>query len=311
MPNGAPRRRSWWPEVLTRLAIASGVGYLAAAYTISRWLTRPSHGTPLRSPTDLGLTWDALECRTSDGLRLSGWVVTPQQPRGTIALFHGLRNNRAQTLDRTAFLVEAGYRCVAFDHRAHGQSAGKRTSFGYLESRDVVAVIDLIRQRWPGTALAALGISMGGAALCYAAPFTAGLDALVLESVYHDLGSAFTSRIGNKYPAWFQRLSAGAVWVTERRLGLRMEQLAPVEHVHNLDPAPVLFLTGTEDVHAPPADAERLVERCRGPRELCLVPHAGHTDMCQAGGDLYRDRVLGFLDRCLAAPAQGHYRQGV
>lgn len=303
MPTGAPRNHSWLPEMLTRLALASGVGYLAAAYTVSRWLTRPSPSRPRRTPTDLGLSWEPLECRTADSFRLNGWVVTPPRPRGTVALFHGLRNNRTQTLDRTVFLVEAGYRCVAFDHRAHGESSGKRTSFGYLESRDVVAVIELIRRRWPAQQVAALGISMGGAALCYAAPYAAGLDAIVLESVYHDIGTAFLRRIGNKYPDWFRRLGTGAVWMTERRLGLRLEQLAPVDHVEKLAPAPVLFLTGTADTHATPEDAEGLVQRYPGPKELWLVPHAGHTDMCQAGGQPYRNRVLDFFDRWLGAGA--------
>jgi pimeloyl-ACP methyl ester carboxylesterase len=296
-------RESWLPEILTRLALVSGVGYVAAAYTVSRWLTKPSPARPQTSPTDHGLSWEPLECRTADACRLVGWVVAPPRPRGTVALFHGFRNNRTQTLDRMVFLVEAGYRCVAFDHRAHGESGGKRTSFGYYESRDAVAVIELIRRRWPFEPVAALGISMGGAALCYAAPYTAGLDAVILESVYHDVASAFVRRIGTKYPAWFHRLSTGAIWITERRLGVRLEQLAPAAHVADLAPAPLLFLTGTEDIHAPPTDTERLVGRCRSPHQLWLVPGAGHTDMCTAGGAQYRECVLDFLDRWLSRTA--------
>jgi pimeloyl-ACP methyl ester carboxylesterase len=303
MSTGAVRDNSWLPELLTKLALASGVGYLAAAYTVSRWLTKPSPGRPQRTPADHGLSWEPLECRTQDAFRLSGWVITPPRPRGTVALFHGFRNNRTQTLDRSAFLVEAGYRCVAFDHRAHGESSGKRTSFGYYESRDVVAVVKLIRRRWPQEPVAALGISMGGAALCYAASFTAGLDAVILESVYHDIASAFVRRIGTKYPLWFHRLSSGAIWITERRLGVRLDQLAPVQHIAALAPAPVLFLTGTEDIHAPPRDAERLVTHCRSPHELWLVPGVGHTDMCTAGGQVYRNRVVDFLDRWLPSSA--------
>ncbi|MBY0526811.1 MAG: lysophospholipase [Gemmataceae bacterium] len=301
MSSAVEREPSWLPEILTNLAMASGIGYVAAAYTVSRWLTRPSHSRPERTPSDLGMTWEPLECRTADAMRLSGWVVTPPRPRGTVVLFHGMRNNRTQTLDRTQFLVPAGYRCVAFDHRAHGESSGKRTSFGYYEGRDVAAVLDFVRRRWPHEPRAALGISMGAAALCFGAAHASRLDAIILESMYHDVGNAFVRRIGNKYPAWFKRLSTGAVWITERRLGIRLEQLAPVEHIGNLEPAPVLVLTGTEDIHAPPEEAEILLRRCRGPRELWLVPRAGHTDMCEAGGQPYRRRILDFLHRWLGA----------
>jgi alpha-beta hydrolase superfamily lysophospholipase len=289
--------------MLAGLAMASGIGYVAAAYTVSRWLTRPTPRRPRRTPTDAGLPWERLECQTRDRFRLVGWAVTPPRPRATVLLCHGVRHTREQTLDRTAFLTAAGYRCVAFDHRAHGQSDGRRTSFGYYESRDVAAALALVRQRWPGQPLVALGISMGAAALCYAAPEARTCDAIILESLYHDIRSAFSNRIGVSYPAWFRRLNRGVVWITERRLRLRMRQLAPAEHIGALAPAPVLLLTGTHDSHAPPEDAHRLYERCRGPRELWLVPEASHLNVYQAGGMLYQQRVLSFLDRWL--PTEG------
>src|SRR5262249_35511969 len=167
-------KTSWLTDMLAGIAMASGVGYVAAAYSVSRWLTRATPGKPQRTPGDLGLAWEPLECTTADYYRLKGWVATPSQPRGTVLLFHGVRNNREQTLGRTAFLAAAGYQCVAFDHRAHGESGGRRTSFGYHESRDVVAVLDLVRQTWPRQRCAVLGISMGAAALCYAADAVRG-----------------------------------------------------------------------------------------------------------------------------------------
>jgi alpha-beta hydrolase superfamily lysophospholipase len=293
------RKLAWLKGLLAGLTAASGIGYLATAYTVSRWLTRSTRGRPRPTPDALGLTWEPLECYTDDGLCLKGWAITPAAPRATVALFHGLRQNRAQTLDRMALLAEAGYRCVAFDHRAHGESAGRRTTFGFREARDVTAVLDLVRRRWPGQRRAALGISMGAAALCFAAPQVRELDAVILESLYHDLGTTFTNRIGSRFPAWFRRFRRGVIWVTERRLGLRLRQVAPVEYIGQLAPAPVLLVTGADDSHAPPHDAERLYECCRGPRELALVPQADHLNLAQAGGSLYRDLILSFLDRRL------------
>jgi alpha-beta hydrolase superfamily lysophospholipase len=298
-----PSKPSLLTDMLAGLAMASGIGYVAAAYSVSRWLTRPTRGKPRRTPSDVGLPWERLECQTGDGFRLVGWAVTPPRPRATVLLCHGVRNNRTQTLDRTAFLAAAGYRCIAFDHRAHGQSDGRRTSFGFYESRDVAALLAFVRQNWPGLPLVALGISMGAAALCYAAPHTRSCDALILESLYHDIRSAFSNRIGVSYPAWFRRLNRGVVWITERRLNLRMAQLAPAEHIGALAPAPVLLMTGTEDNHAPPEDARRLYERCQGPRELWFVPRASHQDVCQMGGLPYQERVLTFLDQWLPRAA--------
>ncbi len=295
-----PRSKtSWLKEVLAGLAAASGVGYLATAYTVSRWLTRTARSKPQLTPAVHGLGWEELECRTADGLGLRGWLLSPPAPRATVALFHGLRANRTQALGRIALLASAGYRCVAFDHRAHGESAGRRTSFGYHEARDVEGVLALIRLRWPHQPQAAIGISMGAAALCFAAEQARTLDAIVLESLYHDVESTFRNRIGSKYPSWFRRFARGVIWVTERRIRARLRQLTPADHIARLAPAPVLLLTGTEDPHAPPRDAERLFAHCREPRELVLVSGAGHTNLFESGGEPYREAVLGFLARHL------------
>src|SRR5262249_15420882 len=124
--------------------------------------------------------------------------------------------------------------------------------------------------------------------------------AIILESIFHDIASTFSNRIGGNFPAWFKRFSHGVIWVTERRLGIKLNQLAPVNHIGELAPAPVMIVTGSEDVHAPPADAQRLYGRCQGPRELWLVANAGHKNVFETAGPEYAKRILGFLERWAA-----------
>jgi len=61
------------------------------------------------------------------------------------------------------------------------------------------------------------------------------------------------------------------------------------------------LLTGSDDPHAPPEDLERLYARCDDPREWAVIPGADHADVCAKGGPVYRDCVLNFLGRRLAA----------
>lgn len=300
MLQAALQPRSWFAGLVPRLTAASGVGYLAIAYTVSRWLTR-------RSPAQLtaparcdDLAFEDVECVTSDRVRLRGWIFSPPAPRATIALFHGLRGNRGHLFDRVVFLTRAGYRCVVFDHRAHGESAGRRTSFGYHEARDVEAVADHVCRRWPAQPRFALGISMGAAALCLAGSAAAqAFDALVLESVYDRLASAFQHRVGVQFPDWFRHFRRGIIWITERRLGVRIDAVAPVAHVHLLAPRPVLLLTGSEDPHAPPHEVRQLYENYDGPRTFHIIDGAGHDDVHRVGGEAYRRLVLEFFERNL------------
>jgi hypothetical protein len=301
MAEAKDRWGSWLTSALMAPVLATGVGYVVASWLVSRWLTRSKKRRPEATPADFGLPFDALTCRTDDGLRLAGWVVEPPAPRGTVAFFHGLRCTRQLMLERMTIFANAGFRCVAFDHRAHGASQGRLTSFGYHEGRDVAAVLDLVKQRWPDQPCVALGISMGAAAICFAAEWGRGADVVILESMYHDILSAFTTRISGDFPRWYGWLSKGIIWVTERRLGVRLEELTPADHIGRLAPAPVLLITGTEDSHASPDDARRLYERCRGPRELVLVQGAGHTDLLEVAGPMYAERVLQFLEQCMPA----------
>src|SRR5207248_3143224 len=96
------RPASWGREIVLRITVASGIGYLATAYSVSRWLTRRSPGRPL-PPVLPNVHCESSECRTTEQLRLRGWAFTPREPCGTVALFHGLQVNRSQTLDRIAF----------------------------------------------------------------------------------------------------------------------------------------------------------------------------------------------------------------
>src|SRR5260221_13398904 len=101
----SPALQRWLPDFLARVATASGVGYLAAAYTVSRWLTKPTPRKLQRTPSDHGLSWERAECRTTDRLRLAGWVGTPSRPRATVVRRSGVRHNRGQILSSSAFLA--------------------------------------------------------------------------------------------------------------------------------------------------------------------------------------------------------------
>ena len=292
-------KTTWFDELWPRVTAASGIGYLATAYSVSRWLTRRSPAI-LQAPTHLAsVTIEALECKTPDRIMLKGWHIAPALPRASIALFHGLRCNRSATLDRIAFLTMAGYRCIAFDHRAHGESGGRRTSFGYHERHDVEAVASLIRNRWPSEPCAALGISMGAAALCFSGHGAHAFDALILESLYHDLARAFQHRVGCGYPAWFRHFRRGIIWFTERRLKVRVTEVAPISHIARLAPRPVLLLTGSDDPHAPPHEVQALADRLPESGGFHAIPGAGHQDVCEKGGAAYRDLLLTFLERHL------------
>ena len=288
----APLPARWLATVAARLTLVSGVGYVAAAYTVSRFLTRPRRRAIRSSPAAIGLPFESIQIETEDSIILNGWLVEPPEPKGTVALFHGMRHNREQMLSRIEFLVAEGYRCVAIDHRAHGESGGKRISFGWYEARDVKAVARWIAERDPLQPRFALGISMGAAAICYSGP-DCGWNGVILEGIYADVTATFRRRVGTFYPSWFGQFCPGIFWITQKRLKVRMQDFRPVDAVRRWHGKHVLTLTGDQDHFAPATDSQQVA--AAGDTQFTLIPGAGHGNVCEAGGALYKERVLKFL----------------
>lgn len=224
-------------DSIPELADVSVIAHWRAAHRLSRWLTRRSPGRPRRHPGWYGLRWEPLDCHSADGLRLAGWLIEPRGPRGTILLFHGLRRNRDQVLGWAAALVQLGYRIVAIDFRAHGESEGWRTSFGWWERFDVQAVADQAAERWPGQPCVAMGLDLGAAAISFAG---CPCDACIVQAVPERLSRLFEQALLASPPT-----AAGFLHkvkdVTERRLGVRLEDVIPAEHLARLA-MPVLVL---------------------------------------------------------------------
>jgi pimeloyl-ACP methyl ester carboxylesterase len=118
--------------------------------------------------------------------------------------------------------------------------------------------------------------------------------------LYHDLARAFQHRVGSSYPAWFRHFRRGIIWFTQRRLGARIHEVAPIAHIARLAPRPVLLLTGGADPHAPPYEVQALAEQLPATGQFHVIPGAGHLNVCEQGGPAYCNLVLDFFERHLS-----------
>ena len=72
--------------------------------------------------------------------------------------------DRLAMLPRARFLHALGYAVLMPDFRAHGESSGTHTTFGALEAKDAHAAACLLHTLAPHEHIAAIGVSLGGAA---------------------------------------------------------------------------------------------------------------------------------------------------
>jgi uncharacterized protein len=281
------RKRLPWIAGLALVVYAAVVWIGSSLFLHVRHLKAPpaDRGTP-------GLI--EITAKTNDGLELCGSYCEPAaDPKGVVAVFHGIGCERYRSI--LPGIVQWGYVGVSFDFRCHGASQGTVTTYGWEERRDVGAVVAAIRSRWPGKKIAVWGISLGGAALCYDADEVRELDAVVLESTYRDIDSAFEKRVLTFAPAWSVPLALPIKWLVGLRLGVSPDQMRPVDFVARLRPERTLITTGDKDVWAGPDDLGALAAALPGCTTF-VVPGGQHHDLWAAGGARYFEAVRRFLE---------------
>ena len=251
--------------------------------------------------TALPLPHETIEFRGPSGNVVHGWFVPfASDALGTIVLMHGVRANRLSMVGRAEMLHRAGYAVLLFDFQAHGESPGDHITMGWLESGDARAAVAYARSRAPGQFVAAIGVSLGGAAALLGEEPLA-VDALVLEAVYPDIQAATANRLGMRSGGAGRLLAPLLLLQLKPRLGISSADLAPISAISRIH-VPVLIIAGGEDRHTTPADSARLFAAAPEPKQLWMIPGAAHVDFARYAGQAYEERVLSFFAAVIRNP---------
>lgn len=103
--------------------------------------------------------------KSHDGLKLRGFYINNNSNK-TILFVHGYRATPFNNFSWVAKkMYDEGYNLFFIDHRAHGYSEGKYTTFGIKERLDVVDWIKFINEKYNPLDLVLYGLSMGCASI--------------------------------------------------------------------------------------------------------------------------------------------------
>ncbi len=155
---------------------------------VAEMVYHPASGVE-QSPADIGLSYEKLRFRTSDGVALSGWWVPAAGAEKTVLFFHGNAGNIGGRLDTIRIIRSMGLNLFIFDYRGFGESEGSPSKNGLY--RDADAAFGFLTEQMgisPGSVVL-WGRSLGGAvaAQC-AARHPAGM--LILESTFTSMKDA-------------------------------------------------------------------------------------------------------------------------
>jgi alpha-beta hydrolase superfamily lysophospholipase len=334
---------------LLRLALIVGaVGGFASAYRFALKY-RERVGLPRRSPVDttpeaFGLAYEAVSIPAGDH-ELSGWWVpavgevkkprrrktaaadgdgaavadtaAPEapapkvEPRPAIAVVHGWESNKGRTFAHVRYLHAAGFHCLVFDVRGHGESPEETLPINVPEfAEDTAAAARWLAARPDVSAVGVLGHSMGAAGAIVAAANEPEIGAVVSLSAPADL-VRMTRRTFEmaemRVPA---PIATPLAWLTAAVLLIPRRhavQDASATAAAGRYTGPLLLIHGAQD-HGVPLEHLEIIGRAAAANradgdpavETLVLPDFGHRWLYEAEG--CRRRIAAFFAKSLGGP---------
>ena len=282
-------------------ASALGLVWLCA-YTAKKVLHPVSKRKALYLwPDEYKMPYDNVYFTTEDKVNIKGWFIPYDGAEKTIILMHGWGMNRSDILKNTYFLHDLGFNLLYFDFRALGESGGKVSSIGYLETRDVRAAIKYLKETRPESCkkIGLYGLSMGAmVAICEGAS-NPQISCVAAEASYYSFRRVVSrwAWVHHKVPSF--PIIPIVLHYIRRDLHVNPERYSPKYNIGKIAPRPVFIIHGRYDSIVPAAQAKLLFKRAGDPKEIWLVPGAKHNKCAEVGGFEYKQRLSDFFRRYL------------
>ena len=232
-----------------------------------------------------------------DGLKITGWYVPNPIAGRVMILVHGRNASKQNAISGqlprlAAELHAAGLAVLMIDLRGHGESEGKRYTFGVKERRDVLGAVDILVERGfvPGQ-IGVLGISLGGAAVIGAAVDEPAIGAVIVESTFADINLLIKPnwKAESKLPNVFL---PGVFWMWRVLMGFDLKKVKPVHELIRIPPRPILILHSWSDAVVDVQHAYAL-KNAVPEAEMVILNESEHAE-------LFRDQPIAYLDALIS-----------
>lgn len=244
-----------------------------------------------------GVGYTTLEMTSRDGLTLNAYLVLqPESSDLWVIAAHGYTGNGLQMAWTGKWFYEQGYNVLMPDARGHGESEGDYIGMGWDERIDMVDWVDHIIEYHGAEQIVLYGISMGGATVM----MTAGevlppqVKAIVEDCGYTSAYDEFAYQLKSIFglPA-FPAMQFASV-VARVRAGYWLADASALEQVKK-SITPILFIHGDSDTFVPSYMVQEVYDAATCPKELYIVPGAGHGMAAVVAGNAYWQVVEDFL----------------
>jgi pimeloyl-ACP methyl ester carboxylesterase len=276
----------WLRSAAIRLTAYLAIAYLTLGvffYFRQATLLFPAPKTfEKKTPADSGLRFEDLRIAVNARDHLHAWWIPAAPPTDkAILVFHGNGYVLEDMVGHEmANLHQIGANLMLIDYRGFGSS----TPIGPNETtvdEDAQASLDyLLRARMiPSDKVWVLGRSIGSGPATYVAMNNRRLGGLILESPFTSIDDAAAG-------FWYYRIYPAALM-----LRTHFDNLTKIKSVK----APVLIVSGNADTLTPTWMAGKLFAQAHQPKEIYIVPGAGHDDLLILGGVALEQELRRFV----------------
>jgi fermentation-respiration switch protein FrsA (DUF1100 family) len=269
------------------------------AYRAAEAYTHPKRVRPDIVPSDLELTYEDVRLTTDDGVSLVGWFL-PGTNGAAVLLIHGIGGNRSDLIGIARAHNRRGFSVLLLDLRAHGDSGGSASTMGVREVYDLRAAARYLaaRPEVSNGQIGAFGVSLGGGVVITAAAQVPEIRAVAVDGAFSSVEWLIDNQFATfvRLPSW---LGPMVVKLGSWQAGISVEEAAPIRHVKDISPRPLLLIHGGADQTIFPENSRLLAQAAGEPTELWILPDVKHVDGYYAMNDEYLGRIIGFFERSL------------
>lgn len=231
------------------------------------------------------------------GYHLKALVVEPHQTNRYIVFCHGVTENKINSIKYMNLFLERGFNALIYDHRRHGESGGKTTSYGHFEKFDLKTIVDWLKlDRGPGLTLGIHGESMGAATmLLYAGMIEDGADFYIADCPFSDFREQLGYRLKTEMKLPPKLFLPVADLFIKMRQRYSLREVSPLSVIDNIK-KPILFIHSKKDDFILPTMTEALYEQKKGPKKLFIAENGIHAQSLNENKEDYAKVVEEFLE---------------
>ncbi|MEO8501427.1 MAG: alpha/beta fold hydrolase [Vicinamibacteria bacterium] len=308
-----PKRRGrFWKRFLAVVLFAAlffvfgFVPYFLVDRVVIKGFTLPDRENTEYVKTAFTVPREDITLTASDGVKVSGWWIPVEHPRGTVVLVHGLNRTRIEMAKKVEPLHAWGFNCILIDLRHHGASGNHPTTFGLTEKLDVRAAVDFALSKFDGPVVL-WGVSLGGATATLEAADDPRVKGLISDSAYdslpntvrHHLNLARGFRIRGVpilklVPTW-PTANIVLFWMKERG-DFDPEAVDVLAAAAKIGDRPSLFVNNSGDARIPHEIGTEM-SRLAGPKSRTLLTDSkSHGGAWRDAHETYEAAVKKLLD---------------